>query len=71
MALAHTYAAPHGFSAGERKRGLLRRILDALLESRMQTAEREIGLYLETHGGRITDEAEREIERRFLTNTRW
>jgi hypothetical protein len=71
MAIAHTYAAPHGFTTGERKRALLSRILDAMLESRMQAAEREIGRYLETHGGRITDEAEREIERRFLPNTRW
>ena len=71
MAIAHAYAAPLGFTANERKRGLLSRILHAMLESRMQAAEREIGRYLETHGGRITDEAEREIERRFLTNGRW
>src|SRR5690349_10670103 len=72
MAIAHTYAAPHGLTArSQRKPGLLSRIRDALLESRMQAAEREIGSYLQTHGGRITDEAEREIERRFLSHTRW
>ena len=33
----------------------------------MRRAEREIARYLGTTGGKITDEAEREIERRFLT----
>jgi hypothetical protein len=71
MAIAHTTIAPHGYAAGARKRGLLGRILDAMIESRMQAAEREIARYLETHGGRLTDDAEREIERRFMGNSGW
>ena len=34
--------------------------------SRQRQAEREIALYLRSIGGKFTDEAEREIERRFL-----
>jgi hypothetical protein len=46
----------------------LRRLLDAIEQSNMQRAEREIAHYLSGRGGRFTDEAEREIERRFLTH---
>jgi hypothetical protein len=35
-------------------------------EARLRQAEREIALYLERTGGKLTDSAEREIERRFL-----
>ena len=51
-----------------RKPGLLRRLLVAAQEARMRQAEREIALYLSRNGGKFTDEAEREIERRFLAN---
>ena len=40
----------------------------AMQEARMRQAEREIALYLTRNGGKFTDEAEREIERRFLAN---
>ena len=48
------------------KRGFWRRVLGALQESRQRQADREIARYLHLHAGKITDEAEREIERRFL-----
>ena len=49
-----------------RKRtGLFRRLANAILESRQRTVEREIALYLQN--GKFTDEAEREIERRFFS----
>jgi hypothetical protein len=32
----------------------------------MRQAEREIALYIDRTGGRLTDSVEREIERRFL-----
>ena len=54
-------------SARRIKRGLFRRVLDALMASRQQQADREIARYLHLHAGKLTDEAEREIERRFLT----
>lgn len=54
-----------------RKPGLLRRLVVAMQEARMRQAEREIALFLSRTGGKFTDEGEREIERRFLSNQRW
>jgi hypothetical protein len=54
-----------------RKRGLLSRLIAAAQEARMRQAEREIALYLSRTGGKFTDEGEREIERRFLSNRGW
>jgi hypothetical protein len=54
------------------KRGLLGRMLDAMMVARMRQAEAEVARYLADTGGKFTDEAEREIERRFLsTPSRW
>ena len=42
------------------------------MAARMRQAEREVARYLADTGGKFTDEAEREIERRFLsTPSRW
>ena len=49
------------------KRGFFLHLLDAIEQSNMRRAEREIARYLGTTGGKITDDVEREIERRFLT----
>ena len=54
-----------------RKPGFLRRLVAAMQEARMRQAEREIALYLSRTGGKFTDEGEREIERRFLSNRGW
>jgi len=64
-------AFPKTLSAPARvaKRGFWRRVLDALQQSRQRQADREIARYLHLHAGKITDEAEREIERRFLTHS--
>jgi hypothetical protein len=52
--------------------GLLSRMVTALMAARLRAAEREVARYLANHGGKFTDEAEREIERRFLSNqSRW
>jgi hypothetical protein len=48
--------------------GLLGRFLAALMASRQRQADMEIARYLHLTGGKITDSAEREIERRFLTD---
>ena len=54
------------------QRGFFSRMMDALMAARMRQAEREIALYLDHTGGKFTDEAEREIERRFLSaSSRW
>ena len=49
------------------KPSLWRRWLDAMLTAQQRRADREIARYLATRGG-ITDDIEREIERRFLFN---
>ena len=46
--------------------GPFRWLAKAMMESRRRQAEREIARYL--GNGKFTDETEREIERRFLSN---
>lgn len=54
------------------KRSLFGRLLDAMMAARLRQAEREVARYLADIGGKFTDEAEREIERRFLASpSRW
>jgi hypothetical protein len=69
------FTAPHDLAFTESpavKRatgpGLFSRIYATLAAARMRQAEREIARYLYGNGGKFTDEAEREIERRFLSN---
>jgi hypothetical protein len=49
---------------------LLRRLLDALVASRLQQTEHEIARYLESTGGKLTDTVEREIEERLYPHRR-
>ena len=56
------------------KFSLWRMLRDALSEARQVQTEREIERYLESTGGKFTDEAEREIARRLMSNSnssRW
>lgn len=46
--------------------GLLARALNALHQAQIRRAEREIARYIETHGARLTDDLERQIERHFV-----
>jgi hypothetical protein len=68
MAYAPYAVAKGGFttetSARERP-GLFRRFLTAMMVSRQRQADREIERFL--RNSKFTDEAEREIERRFLS----
>lgn len=50
-----------------RRRGLLRRIVDALFESREKQAERAVAAYLESTGGRFTDAIERRLTDRLVS----
>jgi hypothetical protein len=50
-----------------RRPGILRRILDAIYESRRKKAELDIARFLERTGGRITDDIERQITEHLLT----
>jgi hypothetical protein len=68
MAFAPITVAKSGFvteSPAPKRFGLFRRFVNALMISRQRQADREIARYLSSH--RFTDEAEREIERRFLS----
>jgi len=74
MAFAHSALTTHELYAGEakpRKEGFFRHLLRSMQTARLRQAEREIGLYLARSGGKFTDEGEREIERRYLSNQRW
>lgn len=77
MAFASTAPRTFAFTAlpsFTKSRSLWRLVLDALAESRRHQAEREIERYLDTTGGKFTDEAEREIERRLMSSSnssRW
>jgi hypothetical protein len=50
-----------------RRPGLLRRLYDALLESREKEAERVVAAYLERTGGRFTDDIERRLTERVIS----
>jgi glyoxylase-like metal-dependent hydrolase (beta-lactamase superfamily II) len=72
MADVRTAIAPRDFAFTEtpaRTRPTFwSKLLAAMMASRQRQAEREIARYLRDHGGKFTDEAEREIERRFLSS---
>jgi hypothetical protein len=75
MAFAHSVLTTRELYADKAKsarpEGFFRHLLRAMQAARLRQAEREIGLYLARSGGKFTDEGEREIERRFLSNQRW
>jgi hypothetical protein len=54
-------------TAASSRPGFFRRLADTIMTSRQRHAEREIARYLSN--GKFTDEAEREIERRFLSSS--
>ena len=71
MALARSAIASRDFTSTRdttrsTRPGFWRKLFAAMHAARQRQAEREIALYLHTIGGKFTDDAEREIERRFL-----
>ncbi len=70
MAYVQTAAAPRHLPLAVPKTGpgLVRRVIAAMQAARLRQAEREIAHFLAHNGGKFTDDAEREIERRFLSN---
>ena len=58
--------SPSGRAKQRSRPGLLRRLLDTLVTSRLQQTEHEIARYLESTGGKLTDTVEREIESVFI-----
>jgi len=76
MAIASAAPRTFAFTALPRfsaKFSLWRMLRDALSEARQVQTDRDIERYLESTGGKFTDEAEREIERRLFNNSssRW
>ena len=76
MAFASTAPRTFAFTALPRvsvKFSPWRMLRNALSEARMVQTDRDIELYLESTGGKLTDESEREIMRRLLNNgsARW
>lgn len=77
MAYTSSALAPRDFAfpalpAPAKQHSLWRLVFNALMEARQIQADREIGRYIAGSGGKFTDETEREIERRFLSDpTRW
>lgn len=79
MAYTSSALAPRDFQDAKPVKGpglftrMFKRMFDAMNAARMRQAEREIARYLAADGGvKFTDEAEREIERRFLSHrARW
>ncbi len=70
-ALAFTKADTAAKSSSDRP-SFFTRLIATMMVARTRQAEREIARYLHGTGGKFTDEAEREIERRFLANqSRW
>jgi hypothetical protein len=52
-----------------RYRGFVRRVYDAIHDSRQRQADRDIAAYIERSGGRLTDSIERELMERVSTAT--
>jgi len=65
-AVAPRYAYPE--TPAKTGPGFLSRLFAAMQRARLRQAESEIARYLVDTGGKFTDEAEREIERRYLSN---
>jgi hypothetical protein len=56
--------------AAVKKTGLLRRVIDAISQSRQRRADREIARFLARSGGRLTDDLERRMTQ-YLTTSNW
>ncbi len=62
----HSFIAPQDSVAPTARKGFLARFMAGLYEARSRQAEREIAHLIELKGGRLTDDIERQIERRFI-----
>jgi hypothetical protein len=59
----------HGGDGVAPRLGLLRRIYDAVYRSRQTQTERVVAAYLESTGGRFTDDIERRLTDRLISGT--
>ena len=65
-----TLSPPAVETAPSARESMWRRMIDAILAAQQHHADREIALYLASHGGVFTDDVEREIMRRLSGNSR-
>ena len=61
--MANVLSTGAWFSAPTKKPSFFARLLRAQIEARQRHADRVVEQYLVTYGGRMTDDAERHIER--------
>lgn len=66
VAQLHSFIAPQDGVSPTVRKGLFARIMNGIYEARTRQAEREIAYLIELKGGRLTDDIERQIERRFV-----
>ncbi|MGB9369724.1 MAG: hypothetical protein WCE79_27335 [Xanthobacteraceae bacterium] len=59
----------HHAPAARNARGILRRMVDGMFETRQRKAERDIAAYIAHSGGRLTDSIERELMERYSNAT--
>ncbi len=57
----HQYAGTDTATATSPRKSFWRRVFDRLIESQQRRADREIARFLESHGGMLTDDMERQI----------
>ena len=57
-------------TAVAKRRGIWRRIFDAVYESRRRHADREVAAFIDRSGGRMTDNIEFQISQRLMTGDR-
>ena len=62
--------SPAGRAKQRSRHGPLRRVVDAMVASRLQQIDSQIARYLEGTGGKFTDTVEREIEERLYPHRR-
>lgn len=65
-----TLGAPAVETAPSAHRSMWRRIFGTIAAAQQRRADREIALYLASHGDLFTDDVEREIMRRLSGNSR-
>ena len=56
-------------AAASAPRGVWQRVFDAVIAVRQNQADREIARFLQSRGGKFTDETEREITDRILSRS--
>lgn len=62
----HSFIAPSDSPVPSHRKGFFARFLAGIYEARSRQAEREIAHLIDIKGGRLTDDIERQIERRFI-----